>query len=278
MKVTLLVDNYTMINKDYKAEPAFSLYLETEGKKILFDTGYSDIFIKNAEKAKVDLTDIDYIVLSHGHYDHTIGLVHYIKYLDEKKLEGAQIKRSKLIMHPYATIPKLDKNKENWGMAQTKEELENYFDVITTKKPYKITDNLIFLGEIERKSKFEKFQMTMTINLNGVDVEDELLDDTAMALKTKDGVFVITGCSHSGISNICEATKKICNDERIIGLIGGLHLKKPTQEQLDRTIEYLKTLKLKKIYACHCTGLVAKIAIANEIGIEEVGSGYTLNL
>ena len=278
MKITLLVDNYTMINKDYKAETAFSLYLETEGKKILFDTGYSDIFIKNAEKAKVDLTDIDYIVLSHGHYDHTIGLVHYIKYLEAKKAEGIKVKKAKLIMHPYATIPKLDTNKENWGMAHSKEELGNYFDVITTKKPYEITENLTFLGEIERKSSFEKFQMAMTINVNGVDVEDKLLDDTAMTLQTENGIFIITGCSHSGISNICEAAKEICKDNRVIGLIGGLHLKKPTKEQLDRTVDYLKTLELKKIHACHCTGLAAKVAIDNEIGIEEVGSGYTFEI
>ncbi len=275
MKITVLVDNYTMINKDYKSEPGFSVFIEEAKQKILFDTGYSDIFINNAKKANVDLLDVDTIVLSHGHYDHTVGLSHLIKLIDQAKAEGSTVKRAKLVMHPYAIIPKLDSNGSNWGMANTLEELEKYFDIIMTKEPYKIIDGLTYLGEIERNSSFEKFQMAMTVNINGKDVEDHLLDDSAMAYQTKDGVFVITGCSHAGISNVCEMAKKVTKDDRIIGLIGGLHLKNPTEEQLDRTVNYLKTLELDSIHACHCTGLRAKIAISKVKNVEEVGSGYS---
>ena len=74
MKLTVLCDNYTIIDRYLLGEPALSFYLEDNGSTILFDTGYSDVFIKNAETLGIDLSETPMIVLSHGHNDHTRGL------------------------------------------------------------------------------------------------------------------------------------------------------------------------------------------------------------
>lgn len=74
MKLTILADNNTSIDKYYLGEPAFCVYVEASGQKILFDTGYSDVFLQNAKKAGIDLSQAGYVVLSHGHNDHTWGV------------------------------------------------------------------------------------------------------------------------------------------------------------------------------------------------------------
>lgn len=73
MKLTVLVDNNTLIDQYLLGEPAVSYYIEDEDEKILFDTGYSDVFIRNVEKLHINLADITKIVFSHGHNDHTGG-------------------------------------------------------------------------------------------------------------------------------------------------------------------------------------------------------------
>ncbi len=74
MKLSVLVDNNTYIDQYYCGEPAVSYYIETENKRILFDAGYSDVFLSNAEKMGIDLRGLTHIVLSHGHNDHSGGL------------------------------------------------------------------------------------------------------------------------------------------------------------------------------------------------------------
>ena len=88
---------------------------------------------------------------------------------------------------------------------------------------------------------------------------------------------MITGCSHSGICNIIEYAKKVCNDNRVIGVIGGFHLF-DKDERLNSTIEYLKKNNIKLLYPCHCVSLQAKIEMGKEIEINEVGVGLELNL
>ena len=79
MKVTVLVDNDTLVGINFQGEPALSFYVEEGDKKILFDTGFSDLFLKNAQILGIDLTDLDAIVFSHGHDDHMGGLYHLME-------------------------------------------------------------------------------------------------------------------------------------------------------------------------------------------------------
>lgn len=266
MKLTVLVDNNTYIDRYFWGEPAVSYYIEEEGKKILFDTGYSETLLHNAKKMNIDLSKVDTIVLSHGHNDHTEGL----RYLHE----ACDTKKMKLIAHPNCFVRKYDQG-VYVGAPYTIEEIKEYFDYIPTMDPYKITEHLYYLGQIKRVNDFECKSPVGFEMIGTTKKDDYVFDDSALAFKTENGLFIITGCSHSGICNIIEQAKRVCNDERILGVLGGFHLLKD-DIVLDKTIEYFKENKIQELYPAHCVSLQAKIKIGKELPIHEVGVGLEI--
>ncbi|MDR1123142.1 MAG: MBL fold metallo-hydrolase [Elusimicrobiota bacterium] len=260
MKLTVLVDNNTIIDRYFLAEPALSFYIEDCGKKILFDAGYSDVFIKNAEKLNIDLCNLDFVILSHGHSDHTRGLEYLIDIYKKKKHS-----KPALIAHPRIFHKKEFKG-ENIGIKTKSGVLKKYFNISLSASPVKLTKNLNFLGEIPRTNSFE------TSSIGG----DALTDDTALVYQTQKGLTIITGCSHSGICNISEHAKKLFKNKKIDKIIGGLHLLAPRDNLLAKTVNYLVKQKLTKLYPCHCVDLKSKVALTKKIITEEIGSGSIL--
>ena len=114
--LTVLVDNTTITDRYFSGEPGLSLFLETGGKKILFDTGYSGRFLENAGKMGIDLHDLDNVVLSHGHLDHTGGLVTLVRYLTEAAIEKMPCRMPRLIAHPRCFYPKEHAPLQNNGI------------------------------------------------------------------------------------------------------------------------------------------------------------------
>ena len=106
LTLTVLVDNTTLTDRYFAGEPGLSFLIRTAEKKILFDTGYSGLFLANAEKMGISLRDLDYVVLSHGHLDHTGGLVTLIRNLTEAKIEGDPHQVPELIAHTRCFYPK----------------------------------------------------------------------------------------------------------------------------------------------------------------------------
>ena len=264
MKLTVLEDNNTYIDMHYLGEPAVSYFIEDGDTNILFDTAYSDAYIKNAKALGIDLNDIDKIVLSHGHNDHSGGL----RYLEKRKI--------KLISHPDAF-----NYKSNEGLDISSplniDEASKLYDLVLSKEPVSISDNLTFLGEIPEYFDFEKRYALGKTRKNEEMIDDYLYDDSALVYKSDQGLFVITGCSHSGICNIMEHAKKVCNEDRICGVIGGYHLFN-VDERLRKTIQYFKNNKVELIYPCHCVSLAAKIEMGKALDIKEVGVGLVLDI
>ena len=258
MRITVLTND--LASGIYLAEHGFSLFIEIDEVNILFDTGHSDTFLQNARLLNIDLNKIDYIVLSHGHWDHGNGL----KFLSEKKI----------ICHPKTFISRYSKiSGNNIGLDIPKEEILKKFDLIEANKPYKITDNILFLGEISRKNDFES-KNTDYIDEKGID--DYITDDSALILVINGELVVITGCSHSGICNIIEYSKEVTGINKINSVIGGLHLLR-SDDVLTKTIKYLKSQKIKQLLPAHCTGLPALSLLYNEFNISEVKSGMSWN-
>lgn len=265
MILNVLVDNNTFIDKYFLGEPALSYFIELDNKKILFDTGYSDIFLTNASKMNISLANLDYIVLSHGHSDHTGGL--------KSLLHKYNLEKTKLIAHPQILYPKR-KNNIDIGMSISFDELSYKLEPILTKEPYWIDDNLVFLSEIPTKFPFERIKVGEVFKDN--QWQDDLnFDDSAMVYKGKDGLVIITACSHSGICNIIEYSKSLFSNTKIHSIIGGFHLLK-IDDKLRKTIDYLKEQDINIIYPAHCTCLQAKIQMAKYMNIQEVGVNLKL--
>jgi 7,8-dihydropterin-6-yl-methyl-4-(beta-D-ribofuranosyl)aminobenzene 5'-phosphate synthase len=274
LTLTVLVDNTTLTDRDFCGEAGLSFLLETAGKKILFDTGLSGLFLSNAEKMGIGLADLDILVFSHGHIDHTGGLAILARYLAHAVSRGKKPRRPELIAHSRCFWQKEKDGRKN-GSAVSEEEARRQFKVNLSDRPVRITDDLVFLGEIPRKFVFERTDpgKRMIYHPDGKTEPDQLLDDSALAYRSPEGLIIITGCSHAGICTITEYAREVCGENRVVGIIGGLHLIRPRPRRLKMTGEYLRKLQLSALHACHCTSLAAKITLAGYSPLQEVGVG-----
>jgi 7,8-dihydropterin-6-yl-methyl-4-(beta-D-ribofuranosyl)aminobenzene 5'-phosphate synthase len=275
MKLTVLVDNNTLIGQYFLAEPGLSFLVESEGYHLLFDTGHSGIFLENAQKMGVSLAELDAVVISHGHHDHTWGLEALARHYVNLQLQKLPHRRPKVVTHPSTLASISSDSMVEMGPLFSVEKLSKHFPVECTKGTRQLTPQLLYLGEIPRKNDFEGRQ---TLGCKeGESHGDTVPEDSALVYRGKNGLVIISGCSHSGICNIVEYAKEVCNDSRIVDIVGGLHLQNPSEQQLQGTLHYLRSLGLRQLHACHCTDLRSKIALATVAHMEEVGVGLTLN-
>jgi 7,8-dihydropterin-6-yl-methyl-4-(beta-D-ribofuranosyl)aminobenzene 5'-phosphate synthase len=254
MKLSVLTEN--VASGYFTAEFGLSYFIEQDNKTILFDTGHSDNYLRNAKRLNIDIDKAETVVLSHGHWDHGNGL----KYIKDKKL----------ICHPNVFIKRYRRggNIHN-GLDLSYNELNDRFQIITSKDPYYISEKIIFLGEIPRLNSFES-QTTPFIDENGND--DFIVDDSALAIIDDDKLIVVTGCSHSGICNIVEYAKKVTGLDTIRVVIGGFHLAL-NDDQTKQTINYFKKQKVEYLLPSHCTKLPALSAFNDEFKINQVTAG-----
>jgi 7,8-dihydropterin-6-yl-methyl-4-(beta-D-ribofuranosyl)aminobenzene 5'-phosphate synthase len=279
LSLKVLVDNCTITDRYFSGEPGLSFLIETEGKKILFDTGYSDLFLKNAQKLNENLLDLDFVVFSHGHLDHTGGLPSLIQHMTTSIIHQIPVKVPVIVAHPHFFYPRPKSAVPNTGSILSPEELSRHFTVAQSAQPEWLTKNLVFLGQIDRIFDFELSDpgKRTIIMKDGRIEKDLMLDDSALAFRTRKGLVIITGCSHSGICNITEHARKECKEYRIIDIIGGLHLLATDRNRTEKTGEYLKKLHLAALHANHCTSLSAKVILAKDCPLEEVGVGMTFD-
>lgn len=268
MKITVLIDNNTLIDNYYQGEPAVSYYIEDNGTTILFDTGYSDLLIKNAKVLNIDLATISTIVLSHGHNDHTRGL----KYLINK----FPLHNTKLVAHPDVFKSRTE-NGISIGSPLAEKAVARVIDLDLRPTPVQISKNMVFLGEIPVLHEFERRRAIGSITESDGEHKDYVMDDSAIVYKGNTGLFIITGCSHSGICNIVEYAKKVCKENRVAGIIGGFHLFEVSKE-LQQTINYFIDNNIKELYPCHCVSFRAKAEIHKYIPIHEVGVGLVIEI
>jgi 7,8-dihydropterin-6-yl-methyl-4-(beta-D-ribofuranosyl)aminobenzene 5'-phosphate synthase len=258
MTISALTDNHP--GSHTPAEHGLSYLIEYDGKRLLFDAGQSDMFLKNAKTMKISMTNIDAVILSHGHFDHGNGLGY---------LSG-----SSMICHPGCFVRRYRKSDHTYiGLKNSKEELSLLFNLITSAEPYKISGKIFFLGEIPRVTGFES-QTTSFVFEDGS--PDYVKDDSGMAMLLQEGLFVVTGCGHAGIANTLEHAKRITGISTLYGIMGGFHLKE-NNCQTKETIRYIKENKLKHVLPSHCTDLAALSAFYESFGMALVKTGNIYN-
>ncbi|MBN2656779.1 MAG: MBL fold metallo-hydrolase [Spirochaetales bacterium] len=274
MKLSILTDNNTLIDRYFLGEPGFSAYLEDDDISILFDTGYSGIFLENSRRMQLDISKTDYIVLSHGHLDHTWGLDPLIRYYAEQAFEGSPLKQPVLLAHPEVFSGINLAGFYDIGSLISQEKIKKFFPVQLYQDPHWISDRIVFLGGIPRRNSFEGRQ---SIGMkDNADRGDTVPDDSAIVYKSREGLVIITGCSHSGICNIIEYAKEVCREEKIRDVIGGFHLLNPDPGTMEKTKQYLKESDIVTMHPCHCTDLQSKIELSSVVPVEEAGVGLKL--
>jgi 7,8-dihydropterin-6-yl-methyl-4-(beta-D-ribofuranosyl)aminobenzene 5'-phosphate synthase len=259
MRITTLVEN-TVNKSDLLAEHGLSLLLETEDEAILFDTGQNCALVHNVEKMGIDLSTVDKIVLSHGHRDHTGGLINALR-----ACGGAQV-----YGHPGIFGEKYSKTRceqRPIGMPYEKRSLELLgAELYLSQEAIQITEAIQTTGEVRRMMDFETIHERLCVIHNGTLEKDELFDDLSLIVSGEKGVAVILGCGHSGVINTLSQVREITNNAPISLIVGGIHLMDANADRIDRTMDQLKLFDIDKFALCHCTGMPAMMKLYDVFG------------
>jgi len=243
------------------AEWGLSVLVETDEQKVLLDTCASISVPRNAPILGVDLSKIDRIVLSHGHYDHTGGL---------RDVLGAMGKKVEVIAHPDMWAAKQLRIGEQYvyiGIPFSREELEGLGASFTlSREPVWISDDIVTTGEIPMVTEYEEIDPVLYVKENDEFVPDPLLDDRALIIKTDEGLVVILGCAHRGVINTLYHAQQVTGVDLIHTVIGGTHLVRATEERVLLTVAALQELGVQRVGVSHCTGFPAAMILARELG------------
>ena len=253
MRVIVLAENSVCKTNslNVKAENGLSLFIEFGEKKILFDTGQSDLFIHNAGKLGIDLSQVDYLVISHGHFDHGGGLKHFLKINKKAKIFLHINASHKFYTKIFGFIP--------YYVGLDQKIITKSTRMYFIEEDTQINDNIILLeGFAEvfpqpeaNKALFEKTRNRLVI--------DRFTHEIVMLLIENDEIVLFSGCSHSGIINIIEEVKLLSRNMKIKATFGGFHInnsinrKNESQDYIEELSEALGETDAV-FYTGHCTG------------------------
>jgi 7,8-dihydropterin-6-yl-methyl-4-(beta-D-ribofuranosyl)aminobenzene 5'-phosphate synthase len=271
-KITTLVDNSVSLGgSGLIAEHGLAFLIESQDHTVLFDTGQHMALSHNADKLNIDLSRIEAVVLSHGHYDHTGGLKHMLE-------KNAAFR---LYAHPDVFAIKLkSKKKDKYkkiGIPIKRAVFESTdVQLVLTQNTCEIVPGISTSGEIPLENDFESIESDFFVERQGRIMPDTLADDQALILDTQNGLVVLLGCSHRGVINTLNRVVELTGKQKIHAIIGGLHLGKASDAKLKMIIDHLAGFGLEKIGVSHCTGTNAMLALFNtfkdKVFVNTVGS------
>ena len=245
-KITTLVEN-AVYGRSLQAEHGLSLLIENNRYKILFDTGQSDLFIRNATLSDIDIAEVDFLILSHGHSDHTGGLRHFL----------AVNKKAPIICKQEALYRKFKDKRENGVIDSNLLDLSLFPDLPVINP---------------EDTHFERF---FTQTPEGV-IPDIFNDELAIVLIAENTYSVLSACSHRGITNILRTIGNCFHGYTFKLLTGGFHIHNAQDGKFGIIADYLKNNLPEQIGICHCTG-IDKYALFRQTFGDRVFYNYTGN-
>ena len=263
-------------------EWGFSGLLEVDGRRLLIDTGLRpETVLRNAEELRVDLSNVTDIVLTHNHSDHTGGLITLRRELSKKNPQA--LSRAHVAQGIFLSRLTSDGRESN-GLLPIKAAYEKTGGTfIEHPGPVQLLPGVWLLGPVPRVHPERNYGTGLRLQTPDGQVEDNVPEDTAIAVDSPDGLVVISGCGHAGIINTLEYARKVVKDAPIHAAIGGFHLFGLADEQLEWTAGRLRELGLHYLLGAHCTGIEAVFRIRQLTGLARreavvaaVGSSFTL--
>jgi len=251
VKITTLIENSAGEHLALKMEHGISFYIEKDDHKILFDTGQTGTFLENAEQLRVDLRDLESVVLSHGHYDHSGGIRSLSQLTTGFKL--------------YMGQGFFD---EKYGFKNNSYEyLGNNFDEkflqergityqFVDQPLLEISPGVYVVTQFPRKHQDEVINPRFKVMKNGSFQADPFDDEVLLVVDTEEGLVVLLGCSHPGMKNMLDTVAEHIQ-RPIYAVLGGTHLVESSDSSRGKSISYLDNDSLKVIGVSHCTGQVA---------------------
>lgn len=281
MKVITLIEN-TSSNEHLNSEHGLSLYIETDDHKILFDTGKSDLFLLNAKKLQIDLKKIDTVIISHGHYDHIGGLIHFLK---ENQKATIYLKKA-VFDFQYISI-----------RANEKKQIGYSLDLLKYKHRFKFIentnysfDNLHIIPTINADYPLPKGNGILFKEKNETLFNDDFKHELVFAINSKNGIHLFSGCAHNGILNMVSAVKHALPNKPIKTIIGGFHLidrngnieieTETDQELITIATELKRLTNGATYYTGHCTGTnaIKKLTTILEKDLQTLTTGKEIAL
>ncbi len=272
MKVITLIED-TGNDDNLVNEFGLALFIESNGIKILLDTGRSDSFIKNSKVLGIDLNDINLVILSHAHFDHCGGLQDMLQtnstaavYMHEdapNEYYGNIGAKLPLVLN-YFIYPFVKNSiffSKYIGLNQ--DVIKQYGNRIKLiSKTEEISKNIFLITNISKTYPLSEGNKFLLSQKDGKLVPDDFSHELILVIKESDGIVIFSGCCHSGILNMLETVRNLFKDQVIKAVIGGFHLKfQPEKDNMAGTkndIEFIANefvkQKIGKIYTGHCTG------------------------
>ena len=259
VSITVLVEN-TAQGHGLLGEHGLSFWIEIGPRRILFDAGQTNVVSHNSGLLDIDLSSMDAMVLSHGHYDHTGGLAAIARSTTRREKGVAAY------AHPRALEDKYARNADGTGRyigmaADSRNALHTSFELRKTEAPIEVGEGLMVTGPIPRITDFED-----TGGPFFKDPEcrqpDDLIDDQAAFLETSAGTVVILGCAHAGIVNTVTYAQEISGVERVLAILGGFHLAPAKDDEIELTIDAIQRVAPELICPLHCSGFTARSRFA----------------
>lgn len=271
-RITCLIDNTAQFDSTFWGEHGLSFLIETDTTRFLFDTGQTpDVLAHNLAVLGKNLNDLAYVVLSHGHYDHTGGL----------PLVLTQAKRPTVIADPNVFARKYAQRNEHLkpiGIPLSRAQIETQAQLHLTEEPFAITEGITVTGRVPRTTDFETRDKGLLFEQDGNLFRDMVPDDRCLVLETERGLIVVLGCCHAGLINTLAHVRQTFG-QPIYAVVGGTHLETASEEQIARTITAVcDEYEPQGLYVNHCTGAKAFAAFARALGekVKPCPAGTTL--
>jgi len=272
MKITMLVENTSSVPA-IKTQHGLSVYIETAKHKVLFDTAWDGLCLRNAEALGIDLKAVDTLVISHGHYDHGKGLRDFMAYNGKAKV---YIRKAAFEPHYIKVL---------WAKVSIGLDagLRDDPRIVFTDDVHRIDDELLLFADVGGKQLLSKSAKKLLKKENGGFVQDDFAHEQSL-LVTENGEGVLfAGCAHRGIYNIVEAAQRHCGS--LSTCVGGFHLYNPPTRRYERK-ELIEALANRlnetrvRFYTCHCTGQKAYEIMKDIMGdrVSYIRAGASMEL